>query len=309
MLNTIIQGDSCKVLKTLPDASVDCVVTSPPYFNLRDYGHKDQIGIESTFDEYLDRMMEVFDEVYRVLKKDGCCFVNLGDTYFGTGFGSGKAKNFRHERESVKASRLKMQKEMKYPQGSLCMIPARFAIKMVDRGWILRNDLIWWKPNAMPQSMKNRFTVDYENIFFFVKNQKYFFNQQFEPYCANSDISYRQQLREANADKYSMKQPYEKNFPRTFYAKGRNMRSIWKVPTKAFNGAHYAAYPEELVRIPIDAGCRQGGVVLDPFMGKGTTAKVAREMGRNFIGVELNQEYIDIANKILAQEALPLQAN
>lgn len=164
LLNKIHQGEALAVLKTLPSESVDCVVTSPPYWALRDYGVTEQLGLESTPEAYIDRLCTIFDEVKRVLTKDGTCWVNLGDTYGG--FKQGNTET------NVKNGGV---------EKSLCQIPSRFAIEMTNRGWILRNEIIWYKRNAMPQSATDRFTIDFEKMFFFTKSQKYFFKQQLEP--------------------------------------------------------------------------------------------------------------------------------
>jgi site-specific DNA-methyltransferase (adenine-specific) len=184
-LNKIYQGDALEVLKSFPSGSVDCVVTSPPYWALRDYGVEGQLGLEPTFQEYINKLCDIFDEVKRVLKKEGNCWVNLGDTYSGSGNGSGD-KTYK-DRQHIKREKFdliyKGQKAGKteLPDKCLIQIPSRFAIEMCDRGWVLRNEIVWHKPNCMPASVKDRFTVDFEKIFFFVKSKKYYFEQQLEP--------------------------------------------------------------------------------------------------------------------------------
>ena len=208
-VNNILQGNSLDVLKTLPDESVDMCITSPPYWGLRDYGVYGQLGLESTFQEYITKLCQIFDEVKRALKPEGSCWVNLGDTYASGGG----------------ASRHKGYTDPKYPNGRngsfdepatnpqigatdkcLCQIPSRFAIAMTDRGWILRNEIIWYKPNCMPSSVDDRFTVDFEKIFFFVKNKKYYFEQQFEPH-ESFDI------RKSKRITYNIKNKDESNCP------------------------------------------------------------------------------------------------
>lgn len=278
MINQVIQGDSLEVLKTLPDESVNCVVTSPPYWNLRDYGIDGQLGLESDFKEYINKLCSIFDEVKRILKPDGTVWVNLGDTY-----GLNK---------------------------SLCVIPHRFAIEMVDRGWILRNQIIWHKPNCMPEPVKDRFTNDYEVIFFFVKNKKYYFKQQFDEIQYDSVLRARRGWN--NKDKpyatQGMNQEYQgyegvddefKNH------KGRNKRTTWQINLKGNPVAHFAVFPKKIPATCIEAGCPENGVVLDPFAGSGTTLQVAKDMGRKFIGIELKPEYVKMCEKITRQEVLP----
>jgi site-specific DNA-methyltransferase (adenine-specific) len=309
--NKIYLGDSLTVLKSWPDEFVDCVITSPPYWALRDYGVAGQLGLEPTFQEYITKLCDIFNEIKRVLKKDGTCWVNIGDTY-GTGSGAGErnglqrtnrgTQNFEEWKKNGKKSVSKFKK-------CLLQIPSRFAIEMSNRGWILRNRLIWHKPNCMPSSVTDRFTVDYEDVFFFVKSKKYYFEQQFEPYVENTDMAYRGKIRAGR--KYGVKRPYEDNqplshskTPATVNPEGKNKRSVWTINTKPFKEAHFATFPEKLVEPMVKAGCPKNGIVLDPFSGAGTTVLVARNLGRQYLGIELNQSYIDIANKRLAQQIL-----
>ena len=176
-LNKIYQGDALEVLKTFPDESVDCAITSPPYWNLRDYGTAGQLGLESTFQEYVAKLCDIFDEVKRVLKKEGTCWVKFGDTYSGNKEGKTDAKVSSYLGDTTKG----IHKKATIQEKCLCQIPSRFAIEMTNRGWILRNRLVWHKPNAMPSSVDDRFTVDYEDVFFFVKSKKYNFQQLYEP--------------------------------------------------------------------------------------------------------------------------------
>jgi len=176
---TLYQGDALEVLKQMPDESINCVVTSPPYWALRDYGSEEQLGLEPDFNEYLEKLWAIFDEIYRVLRKNGTCWVNLGDTYYSTEKGTGgtSSKNKLGEK-TFKAVHFKpIKPKAKYREKSLCLIPERFAIGMVERGWILRNKIVWHKPNTLPESVKDRFTRSYEYIFFFTKSRKYYFEQ------------------------------------------------------------------------------------------------------------------------------------
>ena len=286
-------GSALEVLRALPSESVDCVVTSPPYWGLRDYGVDGQLGLEPTFEEYLEKLWQIFDEVYRVLKPTGTLWVNLGDTYGGSGAGTTKNADIEEYKRKAKESYILPNgkavsanlRGTKY-QKCLLMIPERFAIGMIERGWILRNQIIWHKPNAMPESVKDRFTVDFEKVFFFVKRKKYYFKQVIEP----------------NKDKYNgqrgkvIKRTKLQSAMRTegyqdYYGKGRNKRTVWTIPTRPFKGAHFAVFPPEIPKTCIEAGCPPKGVVLDPFMGSGTTAVVAQKLGRKWIGIELNPDY------------------
>lgn len=301
-LNKIYNGNALDVLKTFPDESVDMVITSPPYWALRDYGAEGQLGLESTFQEYINKLCDIFDEVKRVLKKSGSCWVNLGDAYSGSGKGVGGIKS-----------------------KSLLQIPSRFAIEMCNRGWILRNEIIWHKPNAMPSSVNDRFTVDYEKLFFFVKSKKYYFKQQKEQMKTNhicwKSIRKHSRMVSLNITKQGSKgvlgqensglrkqdqigradyTGFNKRYlpPKDLM---RNKRSVWSINTKPFKEKHFATYPEELIITPIKACCPENGIVLDPFMGSGTTAVVARSLGLKYVGIELNPDYIKIAEKRLAQ--------
>ncbi len=183
------------------------------------------------------------------------------------------------------------------------MIPSRFSIEMVNRGWILRNEIIWHKPNCMPESVTDRFTTDFEKLFFFVKNKKYFFKQQIEDTKAKViEPRMKKEFRQVASDNSKCKSFQSRTM-------SRNKRTVWKIETKGFSEAHFAVYPEKLCQTPILAGCPEGGVVLDPFMGSGTTAKVAKDLGRLYLGIELNPEYIKIAEKRLRQEVFNFNSN
>lgn len=268
--NKIIQGSALDVLKTLDSESVNCIMTSPPYWALRDYGVEGQLGLEPTFQEYINKLCDIFDEGKRVLIKDGTCWVNLGDSYFGSGKG-------------------------KMSDKSLCNIPARFSIEMQNRGWILRNVIVWHKPNCMPSSVKDRFTVDFEYLFFFVKNKKYWFETQYEPMLLDSRKREKGRFTGRNAQNEWTATGYKLPDSKRGQQLGRNKRAVWKITTKPFREAHFATYPEALCETPIKAGCPIGGIVLDPFFGAGTTGLVALKQNKKFIGIELNPEYIKIA--------------
>jgi site-specific DNA-methyltransferase (adenine-specific) len=289
-LNKIYQGDALQVLKTFPAESIDCIMTSPPYWALRDYGQKGQLGLEPTFYAYLEALLSIFDEVKRVLKPEGTCWVNMGDTYSATRWSNNPRNSGRKNRTETPL----MNKESGLRNKCLCQIPSRFAIEMVNRGWILRNEIIWHKPNCMPSSAEDRLTIDFEKIFFFTKNEKYSFETQYEKatYTDNRKdkgrIEYSNRLTKCGV-KVSDK---------------RIKRCVWKIETKPFKDVHFAVYPEQLCVVPIKSGCPEGGVVLDPFMGSGTTSVVARKLNRNYVGIELNEEYIKIAERRLKQKIL-----
>ena len=330
-----------------------------------------QLGLEATFDEYINKLCDIFDEVKRVLRDDGTCWVNIGDTYFGGGNNRGNKKTLSKIQRGNKGAvgQVQMKWDNSFQSKCLISIPFRFAIEMINRGWILRNTIIWHKPNCMPSSVKDRFTADFEYIFFFSKKKKYYFETQYEPsqyedrekrmkYGYNGTTTndgYRNEFGKRSAKEFA-----EKNC-KPF----RNKRSVWKIKPKGFREAHFAVYPEELCETPLKAGCsafvcvkcgnpkvldieREGkssselmkgkdksrfkseqgkkqnirapresferkiiskgykptcncnakftsGIVLDPFFGSGTTGVVALKQGKKFIGIELNPEYIEIA--------------
>lgn len=302
----IIGGDAEKVLKKLPDESVDCVVTSPPYWALRDYGVAGQIGLEPSIEAYLERLVAVFTEIRRVLKPTGTLWVNFGDTYSNKTKGGyrNKPQNNMYDRLSRRATFPKLKIELDIPAKSLCLIPARFALRMIEQNWILRNEIIWHKPNVMPQSAKDRFTVNFEKVFFFVKERKYYFRQQFEP-LKNRERLKRRLLNPEKSHKQTESYWFSAN-PKLsekrrlkMLEKGRKKRCVWTIGTTSFGGQHFAVYPERLVETPILAGCPEGGIVLDPFSGSGTTAVVAKKLNRRFIGIELNPAYVKLAQKRL----------
>lgn len=276
-INRILHGAALDVLHRLPESCVDMCVTSPPYWALRDYNtvaqHWDekrgcehdwndhafcntcnawsgQLGLEPTSDLFIKHLCNIFDEVKRVLKPTGTCWVNLGDTYAGSGKSVGTSPENAKERYILNTRPVVMDT---LPAKSLSQIPARFAIEMCNRGWILRNELIWWKPNCMPSSVKDRFTVDFEKLFFFVKGKQYYFETQYESLSPNSDVAYRQVLRRGK--EYLAKPPYHQNFPSSFNLSGRNKRCVWRVPTKPFPEAHCAVYPPGLIERTFP-GCR-----------------------------------------------------
>lgn len=293
LLNQIICIDALEGLKKLPSNSVDCLISSPPYWQLRDYNIKGQLGLEETFFEYLEKLWQIFDEIKRILKHSGTCFVNLGDSYSGNKNGKTDNKVCNY----LKATSMGIHKKATIAQKSLCQIPSRFAIGMTDRGWILRNRIIWHKPNAMPSSAEDRFTVDYEDIFFFVKKKKYYFDTQRIPHKAIS-LKRIEKPWHGNLTKgHALGGLKDGDMHRMCHPDGRNMRTVWSVNTGSFKGIHFATFPEALIEPMVLSSCREKGIILDPFMGAGTVAVVAKKLKRNYIGFELNPEYCKMAEK------------
>ena len=434
--NKILRGDVRDLLKQLPDESVDCCVTSPPYWALRNYNthpliwagkvgcrhewemkkqkwHSDRgsnkrkeifsdlfqttgtvsdtckkcgawrgsLGQEPNMELFVEHLCDIFDEIKRVLKKTGTCWVNLGDTYQGSPV-SGKEGGFsgraaRNNPDYAKAITVKNRPKSGLPDKCLCQIPSRFAIEMIKRGWILRNEIIWHKPNAMPSSARDRFTVDFEKVFFFVKSNRYYFEQQLEEYTQPMNRWGGARLvakGKSDWDGGTGQKTYRNRGMRPNES-GRNKRCVWTVNTKPFAEAHFATFPEDLIKTPIEAGCpgqicnkcgqprtklfkrtgighnesatkyntknstagrlaqkRQAyrkmgfekppapefigysdcgcnaefcpGVVLDPFLGAGTTVLVAKKSGRDYLGMELNPDYVKIAERRLKNQLL-----
>ncbi len=302
-INTIINGDSLEVIKTLPDGSVNCCITSPPYWGLRDYGVDGQIGLEETPDAYVQRLVEVFREVRRVLRDDGTLWLNLGDSYFNTqnsnrnGLGGSLGGNVRGGGEYKTQKRSSGHLPLK-PK-DLIGIPWRVAFALQADGWYLRQDIIWYKPNPMPESVTDRCTKAHEYVFLMSKSQQYYYdNEAIKERTLTKDNSNRNRdITKLNNTPGRTKMMGLK----TNDYDNRNKRSVWTVATQPFKEDHFAVFPPNLIKPMVLAGCPTGGVVLDPFVGSGTTAIVARELGRRFIGIELNPEYADMARHRVGQ--------
>lgn len=272
--NTILNGDATDVLKSLPSASVDCIVTSPPYYSQRDYDSDEQVGSEGTPEQYMERLVAIFSECHRVLSDSGTFWLNLGD---------------------------------KYQNGQLLGMPWRVAIALQNMGWILRNDIIWRKPNAMPHSAKNRLTTDHEYIFFFTKKPSNYYYDQDSIREEHVTFSERSQMKGGrnhfgknggtpeNGKNGGNSNLHDGRWDQAFHPLGRNKRTVWDVPLSKFRGAHFAVFPERLIEPCILAGCPTNGLVLDPFFGAGTTGVVANKLGRNYLGIELNNDYVKLA--------------
>ena len=355
-LNHIYQGNNIDVLKTFPDESVDCVVTSPPYWGLRDYGtaeweggdencdHKgkvvrtaapgssiqavnkganfvssgdckcgairkdSQLGLEETPEEFVANLVKVFSEVKRVLKKEGSVWLNLGDSYARTPSSQVSQKGMCESKNDDK----KYEYSHKKDYGSIIKpkdlvgIPWRVALALQSDGWYLRQDIIWHKPNPMPESVKDRCTKAHEYIFLLTKSPKYFYDIDAirEP-LKESSIK-RAEYGWSGSDVEMRNQPDEcdKLGERYVNKAGRNKRSVWKMNTSSVKDAHFATFPMELPISCIKAGCPEGGIVLDPFFGSGTTGIAAQELSRHWVGIELNPEYIEIADRRVSQTNL-----
>lgn len=270
----IIEGDCIERLKAMPEKSVNTCVTSPPYFGLRDYGHDGQIGLEPTPDEYVAKMVEIFREVKRVLRDDGTLWLNLGDSYNGAAANRTGQNGYDDGRQN-RSKRFSAGGIIGLKPKNLIGIPWRVAFALQSDGWNLRQDIIWHKPNPMPESVRDRCTKAHEYIFLLSKSERYYFDSE------------------------SIKEPVAASVART--EETRNRRSVWTVTTKPFKGAHFATFPPDLIEPCILAGCPEGGTVLDPFGGSGTTGLVAKEHGRQAILIELNPEYAEMARQRIKQ--------
>ena len=300
----IIPGDCIESMRTLPDASVHCCVTSPPYWGLRDYGHDGQIGLESTPEAYVARMVEVFREVRRVLRDDGTCWVNLGDSYFGTGRGPTHPTGFHSGENGGSFPTSGVYSHDTLKSKDLVGIPWRVAFALQADGWWLRQDIIWHKPNPMPESVRDRCTKAHEYVFLLTKSERYFYDAEAvsEAVVCVRWPGNKKPLKgvEEDGEKHRTRAGLHKAAERWREEgppESRNRRSVWTITTKPYSGAHFAVMPPDLVKPCIKAGCPEGGTVLDPFAGSGTTLAVAAELGRNGIGCELNPEYIGLAER------------
>lgn len=297
-INKIYQEPCLDTVSRMSDNTIDCVITSPPYWQLRDYGYEGQWGLEPTYNEYLEHLWSLMDAIYPKLKDGGTVWVNLGDTYMNNssycekgrqGFGKDKIGMLYKSADDIK-------------QKSLVLIPHRFAIGCIDRGWIMRNDVIWAKRNGMPESVTDRFSKKHEYFFFMVKSEKYHFDLD-----AIRDGHKESSLKRIE---YGWKSDHDsighidvaKMGDRFCNPNGKNPGSVsdfWDIPTKPSSAKHYASYNDSLLVKPILAGCPKGGIIYDPFMGTGSTAEAAIRAGRRFIGSEMSKDYVKIAEERL----------
>lgn len=277
-LDQIYVGDALAILKRWPDDLVDLVLTSPPYYQLRDYGVAGQLGLEETTAEYVAKLLDIVRELRRVLKPSGSVFLNLGDTY---------------------------------QRKSLLGIPWRVALEMLEEGWLLRNAIVWHKPNALPRPFTDRLTTTYELVFHFVKRERYYYDLdaiRVPHKGTNREVAATRRFERQSRFPHLPGLPVAGNFRP--HPKGKNPGDVWSIPSETRpkasitpGGAHFAPFPESLCERPIHAACPPGGVVLDPFIGSGTTAVVARRLSRHFLGIELSAEYAALAERRLAATA------
>jgi site-specific DNA-methyltransferase (cytosine-N4-specific) len=335
---TLYLGDSLEVLRGLPDQSVDCCVTSPPYFGLRDYGEDGQYGLEASPAEYVETMRAVFAEVRRVLADDGTLWLNIGDSYSGS-WGNQGRKAERGTQRAVNGPMLTPVHDGRYPSSesntgaikpgappakNLMGMPWRIAFALQDDGWILRNDVIWAKPNGMPESVTDRLSTKHEHVFMMSKSPRYWFdldpireNSVTPERHASSALSWNRDSKEAEVPGQSTRQ--HRTDRAAYQAPGRwadgsggrhrdpgdnglglasggkNPGDVWTLATQPFSEAHFAVMPKALAERAILAGCKPGGVVLDPFSGSGTTGLAANKHGRKYVGIDLSKDYLDLS--------------
>jgi len=289
----ILQGDAIKQLQKLDDKSINTCITSPPYWGLRDYGENNQLGLEETPEEFVDNLVEVFREVKRVLRDDGTVWLNLGDSYSSGGRTTTTNQSLRGDKD-YGVTRPKPSKGIK-PK-DLIGIPWRVAFALQQDGWYLRQDIIWHKPNPMPESVKDRCTKAHEYIFLLSKSPKYYFDNEAIKEDAKTEPALRNKMGEGYQADYTKGKRFSDG-ERVWGSKKRNKRSVWTVTTKPFKGAHFATFPMDLIEPCVLAGCPENGTVLDPFGGSGTTGIVASNHNRKAVLIELNAEYIEIARQ------------
>lgn len=328
-------SDCLDVLRTMPDASVQCCVTSPPYWGLRDYGVDGQLGLEETPEEYVDNMVGVFREVQRVLRDDGTLWLNLGDSYAASGKGEGgsfdgKRPGWAHvpgkrmERGSGRWGGGNRPATEGLKPKDLVGIPWRVAFALQADGWYLRSDIIWEKPNPMPESVTDRPTRAHEYIFLLSKSRRYYYDADAireesvgqtdhdvtgwgysapgqVPQTGNRKYSFARKVNETAPPGQSLQHRPERED--IAYCHSRNKRDVWTVATSPFPGAHFATFPPALIEPCVLAGCPEGGIVLDPFSGAGTTGLVALRHGRKYVGIELNPEYVAMSERRIIADA------
>jgi DNA modification methylase len=317
------QGDALEQLTHMPAGSVQCAVTSPPYFGLRDYGVDGQLGLESSPAEYVARMVAVFAEVRRVLAADGVLWLNLGDSYASSP--PGKSENSMRSstldskyaagtlRENVRAAAVNRTKFL--PSKNLLGMPWRVAFALQDDGWILRNAVVWHKPNAMPESVTDRLSTRYELVFLFSRSRRYWFDLDAIREGYSERVQERQRYAGRAIPPSAPYAPMDRNDSENSHGilglghrgmdpRGRNPGDVWSIPTSPYGGAHYACMPPALAERCIKAGCPPGGTVLDMFAGSGTTLAAARKLGCKSIGIELNPANIDLIRARIGQAPL-----
>lgn len=311
-LVTLHHGDALTVAESLDSGSVRTIVTSPPYFGLRDYGIVGQMGAEDTLQGYVDGMVGLFRELRRVLADDGTLWLNLGDSYAGS-WGNQGRKEERGTQRPINGGMLTPVSDGRYPsKGSntgviregepaaknLIGVPWRVALALQADGWILRSDIIWAKPNPMPESVTDRPTKAHEYLFLFAKSARYYYDADAIAEEANPAYASRYESGFGGAKNNHLRESGQTRTPPSGereYSGKRNKRTVWDVPTVPFPGSHFAVYPPELIRPCILAGSRPGDTILDPFSGSGTTGMVATQEGRKYVGIDLNSDYLDLS--------------
>ena len=308
---TLYHGDALAVARELPSESADCIITSPPYFGLRDYGIPGQYGLEASPAEYVETMRMLFAELRRVLADDGTLWLNLGDSYSANSEGCQRGMPARRRNQAASAV---VQPRSGLPPKNLIGIPWRVAFALQDDGWILRNAVVWHKTNAMPESIKDRLTSRYEHVFVFSKSRHYWFDLDAirQQYDGDRDLSRR--VRNGNTNKSnSIARPWGRPDPAVRgkasgigvmpngaqhtaqHENGRNPGDVWDIPTAPFAEAHFAVMALALAERCVQAGCRPGGTALDPFSGSGTTGLAAAKHGRGYVGIDLSEEYLNMS--------------
>ena len=303
-------GDSLEILRQMPDQSVDCCVTSPPYFGLRDYGAEGQYGLEASPVEYVETMRALFAEVRRVLTDDGTLWLNLGDSYY-----SGRGNPGPNSDDRKQVARRGWVRPLDRPSQSwakpkdLLGIPWRTAFALQDDGWILRNEIIWSKPNGMPESVTDRLASKHEHVFMLSKSRNYWFDLDPIREC-HTEVSVARSRRNRFAEDQSQRgvgSPNTVDPKKAVHEAGKNPGDVWVLPTQPFTEAHFAVMPQALAERAILAGCKPGGTVLDPFSGSGTTGLAANKHGRKYVGIDLNADYLDLSLRTrFAQPGLDL---
>lgn len=298
-INKIYCGDCIEVLKTFEDGSIDCCITSPPYFGLRDYGIEGQYGNEDTLNEYIEHMVATFSEVRRVLKDEGTLWLNLGDSWAGSSQGRG-TKNVSAKQLSNKGTghMFSNTSKLRHVQGckskDLIGVPWMIAFALRDLGYYLRQDIIWAKGNPMPESVTDRCTKSHEYIFLLSKSRRYYYDNE----IIKEPAKYPNDNRGARKDS---RRGTGMNSMSGSTGKMRNKRDVWFINTKPNKEAHFATFPDTLIEPCVLAGCPEGGVILDPFIGSGTTAIVAKRHKRNYVGIDINPEYATLAEKRICE--------
>ncbi|HEX7105805.1 MAG TPA: site-specific DNA-methyltransferase [Acidothermaceae bacterium] len=299
---TLWHGDALDVLRDMPDGSLDSCVTSPPYYGLRDYGQDGQYGLEASPAEYVDTMRTLFAEVRRVLADDGTLWLNLGDSYVGSansGGAEGRRVSGSGNGAAGAAVRIAgIRPKTGAPPKNLLGIPWQVAFALQDDGWILRNDIIWSKPNAMPESVTDRLSTRYEHVFLFSKSRRYWFDLDpiREPHVSEPGREGANFMRGQKAMR-----PVGANSG-SYSEGGRNPGDVWEIATRPFSGAHFAVMPLALAERCVLAGCKPSGTVLDPFSGSGTTGLAATKHGRRYVGIDLSAEYLNLSLKTRLQQ-------